>query len=243
MNAFNPQAIHELTTAQTWRWRYATAVTPEERWEVIREIYRHWMPEILARSAQHKRAVVYRNVVDWQFTPIEAMAWDTILSLGMPLYPQLPVDRFFLDFGNPYYQVGLELDGADFHLPWDNQERDRLLVRQGWHIFRIRGAESHVSRYPCDNPEEALAAGTQCDSADAVIAAIDRIYFRDDAQQWKWYRAALLVLESHRLAPFAIGPVPRTPMQEHDHEWQEPESLDDWREDERYPGQDEMDEE
>src|SRR5262245_32579412 len=209
MNAFNTKAIHELTTGQDWRWRYAEATTPEARWEVIRDIYRHWMPEILARSAQDKRAVVYRNFVDWQFTPIEALAWDTILSLGTPLYPQLPVDRFFLDFGNPYYKVGLELDGADFHNPWSDQERDRRLVQQGWHIFRIRGAESHVSRYPCENPEEALAEGELCDSADAIIAAIDRVYFRDHSKDWKWYREAIQVLDRHRLAPFAIEPLPR----------------------------------
>ena len=87
------KAMHYITTEPLWRIRYAAARTIEERWMLIREIYRDRMPEILARSAQHRRARISPYFVDWPFTPIETIAWQTIRYLGTPRYPQVPVDR------------------------------------------------------------------------------------------------------------------------------------------------------
>lgn len=80
-------------------------------------------------------------VGDWVliFTPIEQEAWYHIRRAGLPLWPQLPVAGFFLDFGNPVAKVALECDGAGFHDPKKDAARDRKLASLGWTIYRAPG--------------------------------------------------------------------------------------------------------
>src|ERR1043165_817359 len=159
--SLNVEKMHfYLTTHYLWQQAYAVASTPQERWTLLRTIYRYHMPEILAASARHLRGRIEPSFVEWDFTPIEEIAWQTIRSLGTPLYPQVPVDRFFLDFANPYYKIGLELDGAAFHDFDSDARRDNLLMQQGWRIFRIPGAETHArSALPQDWEDRPQAAG------------------------------------------------------------------------------------
>lgn len=80
-------------------------------------------------------------VGDWVmiFTPIEQEAWYHIRRAGLPLWPQLPVAGFFLDFGNPVAKVALKCDGAQFHDPKKDAARDRKLAGLGWTIYRAPG--------------------------------------------------------------------------------------------------------
>lgn len=78
---------------------------------------------------------------DWIsiFTPIESGAWHDIRAYGLPLWPQLPVGRFFVDFGNPVAKVALECDGRQWHDAKKDQRRDAELQAQGWTIYRAPG--------------------------------------------------------------------------------------------------------
>jgi len=80
-------------------------------------------------------------VGDWVliFTPIEQEAWYHIRRAGLPMWPQLPVAGFFLDFGNPIAKVALECDGAKFHDARKDAARDRKLSALGWTIYRVPG--------------------------------------------------------------------------------------------------------
>lgn len=81
------------------------------------------------------------ELADWLkvFTPIEYAAWCEIRGAGLPLWPQLPVGKFFVDFGNPEYKVALECDGKDYHDATKDAERDRILSGMGWKVFRAPG--------------------------------------------------------------------------------------------------------
>lgn len=78
---------------------------------------------------------------DWPsiFTPIEEGAWHDIRSYGLPLWPQLPVGRFFLDFANPVAKIALECDGRRWHDATKDQRRDAELQMQGWTVYRAPG--------------------------------------------------------------------------------------------------------
>lgn len=80
-------------------------------------------------------------VGDWVliFSPIEQEAWYHIRRAGLPMWPQLPVAGFFLDFGNPIAKVALECDGAKFHDARKDAARDRKLAALGWTIYRVPG--------------------------------------------------------------------------------------------------------
>lgn len=105
-------------------------------WAHIRERWAEVLPSILAG----KRPDPY--FMTWDFTPIEREAWCSIRHYGLPLYPQCPVGRFFLDFGDPRKKIGVELDGKDFHDGGRDTARDAELWEMGWRIFRISGSDA-----------------------------------------------------------------------------------------------------
>lgn len=81
------------------------------------------------------------TIADWAslFTPIEQAAWHDIRGAGLPMWPQLPVSRFYVDFGNPIVKVALECDGKKFHDPAIDAVRDKVLGAMGWTVYRAPG--------------------------------------------------------------------------------------------------------
>lgn len=80
-------------------------------------------------------------IADWPslFTPIEAALWVDIRCAGLAMWPQFPVGRYFVDFGNPVARVALECDGASFHDANKDAARDAELNTLGWTVLRIPG--------------------------------------------------------------------------------------------------------
>lgn len=77
-----------------------------------------------------------------QLTPIEQALWSDIRSEGAVLYPQFPVGRFFVDFGNPAARVAIECDGKEFHQDWrKDEQRQRAIEAAGWRVYRLTGAD------------------------------------------------------------------------------------------------------
>lgn len=111
-----------------------------QRWDFIRQIYREETPSIIEAAQHNGRCCPY--FVDWDFTPIEEYAWMDIRGLGLPLYPQVPVSRYFIDFADPHLKIGVELDGKRFHEAARDRRRDEDLWSLGWRIFRIPGFKS-----------------------------------------------------------------------------------------------------
>jgi very-short-patch-repair endonuclease len=77
-----------------------------------------------------------------RFTPIEQAIWQDIRSLDAVLYPQFPVGRRFVDFGNPVAKVAIECDGAAFHLDQKaDRQRQAEIESYGWTVYRFTGRE------------------------------------------------------------------------------------------------------
>lgn len=73
-----------------------------------------------------------------ELTPIERALWHDIRAEDLVLYPQYPVGRFFVDFGNPAAKVALECDGAAFHQDKDRDaSRQREIEALGWTVHRF----------------------------------------------------------------------------------------------------------
>jgi very-short-patch-repair endonuclease len=127
---------------------------------------------------------------DWSklFTEIEFQAWCAIREKGrIVLYPQYPVDNYFLDFGNPGLKIGLELDGKKFHDKEKDKYRDFVLKTLGWTIFRISGKEMYRTNYTSIEELDYQEMSEQdiyeklsywlLETGDGVIQAIKEIYF------------------------------------------------------------------
>lgn len=107
--------------------------------DAIREAWKRHEPAILAACKKGRTVDPYFH--QWQMTPIEEMAWNAIRGVGIPMYPQYPALRFFLDFADPRKRIALECDGKQWHDVERDRKRDRLLSEHGWTVYRVTGAD------------------------------------------------------------------------------------------------------
>lgn len=114
-------------------------------WNTIRAFYKRHEAEIFSEPANEWGMAAYT----WceipgmiTMTPIEEWLWSDIRDADIVMYPQYPVGRFFVDFGNPVAKVAIECDGHAFHLDKARDgERDAQMEALGWRIYRISGSD------------------------------------------------------------------------------------------------------
>lgn len=112
-----------------------------ERCNALLAYYRHAKGEIVAAGNGWG---IDPHEVRWGevFTPIEAAMWHELRRADLPFYPQLPVGKAFVDFGNPHHKIAIECDGKEFHLDrMKDRQRDAVLAARGWRVLRITGAD------------------------------------------------------------------------------------------------------
>lgn len=114
-----------------------------DHWRAVRAFYQANQAEIM-KSASEWGVDPY----EWEqharvrMTPIESALWGDIRLVGLVLYAQYPVGRFFVDFGNPVAKVAIECDGAAYHLDAaKDAARERELNEMGWKVYRISGRD------------------------------------------------------------------------------------------------------
>jgi very-short-patch-repair endonuclease len=119
--------------------------------EQIKVHYEERTPEIFKNSeiALCKWSDPYNKYISWRavFSPIESTTWEAIRIFGKaPMYPQYPVGKYFVDFGNPVVKVAIECDGKEYHTDKEKDfQRDKELFLLGWKVYRISGSD-------CCNP-------------------------------------------------------------------------------------------
>jgi len=107
---------------------YDDAKTMGEKWGHIRQVWQEHMPAVMAAPADRWVSPYF---VDWDFSRAGLRSSTHIA----PLYPQVPVFNWFVDFGNPRRRIGLEVDGKEWHSPEKDRNRDLQLWGQDWRIF------------------------------------------------------------------------------------------------------------
>lgn len=110
--------------------------------EAIKALYRSKDADIRSVAANRYGADPYcwSGVVD--LTPIEYAMWCDFRGLGIVMYPQYPVGRYFVDFGNPVAKVAIECDWAAYHTDKEaDKRRHRDIESQGWRVYRFTGRE------------------------------------------------------------------------------------------------------
>lgn len=138
----------------------------------IREWYEVRMPKILASTGWGIDKWTY----PWfsKMSPIEKIVWEECVTAGLVMYPEFPVGKCWVDFGNPRFKVAIECDGAAYHDQKLDQRRDAVLARRhGWSVYRIRG--SVISRRPCPPPECVCYDAIECTCARRLFAEGDSL--------------------------------------------------------------------
>ena len=112
------------------------------RFQAIRDYYHAADRDIRRAGADEWGVSVYE--ADWirLFSPIEYALWHDIRNWNAILYPQYPVGRYFVDFGNPIARVAIECDGAKWHQDGQRDAvRQRAIEDLGWSVYRISGGD------------------------------------------------------------------------------------------------------
>lgn len=117
--------------------------------------------------------------VDWTriFTPIESLVWAEIRHIGLPFFPQFPIGRFFADFADPKKRIAIECDGAAYHSPEKDRQRDAFLLSQGWTVYRISGSDCNRV---IDIPWDEIDAGKE------EIPSLVREWLYKTAEGFMW---------------------------------------------------------
>lgn len=159
-------------------------------YDKIIEHYDYLTPLITEKSKENVRRWVdpYTSSIDWMllFTPIEMATWNAIRCFGVvPLYPQYPVGRKFIDFGNPYLKIGIECDGKKWHEDVKADiKRDTHLNILGWTLFHVPGwncfrtmpdLDDYVEQ--TENDKESWLNEYYATTMDGVLKAIAIRYF------------------------------------------------------------------
>lgn len=185
----------------------------KNKFDYFRKVYDYWLPKIL----EYKGRGIDPYFVNWvdYMTPIELQAWYSIRAYGLPLYPQVPVLNYFIDFANPYYKIGIELDGKDYHNCERDAIRDNNLYTAGWRIFRITGSEMMSLNYKtqCEIDESGKYTESEKEretiywliqTGDGILAALGHVYFRKYNIPNNMMSVIYRTLDNHRLADFEL---------------------------------------
>jgi hypothetical protein len=110
---------------------------------------------IRSHYARHHQAIMEAGKNAWgidpyawdleagiELSPIERGMWHDIRCAGIVMYPQFPVERYFVDFANPVAKVAIECDGAAWHADKDKDMlRQKRIENLGWTVYRASGAD------------------------------------------------------------------------------------------------------
>ena len=100
----------------------------------IRDLYL----KLYNESIEKRKELLHFGVEDWHSTLYEVAlkVYNDIKSIGVFLYPIYPIGDYFVDFGNPFKKVGIEI------LYKERQRQERLdcieyFEKRGWTIYRL----------------------------------------------------------------------------------------------------------
>ena len=112
------------------------------QWKAAEYFYLTQTPLILAEKRNEWAMDPYAWTQYISLSPIEQRLWENIREANVVLYPQYPIDKFFVDFANPVAMVVIECDGEAFHLDAaKDARRDNRLRELGWTVYRINGKD------------------------------------------------------------------------------------------------------
>ena len=163
----------------------------KNRWAHIRDSYnkQHFKDIESAEGFDNFKHVIYPYTMflfefEDYLTPIEESAWQVIRGIGgIPLYPQVPALQYFIDFANPKFKVGIELDGKQHDLEADKIRDKKIYDKLGYRIIRITGKQSFdyslmpSREYMNDKDYEIAYREWALNTIEGIIYSVKSVYF------------------------------------------------------------------
>lgn len=167
-----------------------------ENFAEIRRAYKTQMPTLAEQWNQKDAGRMCPYFYDWKFTPIEDAVWQDIRGFGLPMFPQVPALKYFVDFGNPFSKISIECDGKDWHNFEKDRARDKKLEDDGWVVFRIPGSvckKSMIEPWELDKDDHEFNQKVYdwfTKTASGIVYAIKHKYFGGNSRWCVEHREA-----------------------------------------------------
>lgn len=116
------------------------------------EVYRNKMSQIASIKAteRHKdgdESFGWQSRKGLESSYPEKLAESVLVESGVKYEKELKVGKYFIDFAILDYNIALEIDGQQHNLPerkLSDVRKDKLLVKEGWEVIRIKYPEEHI---------------------------------------------------------------------------------------------------
>jgi len=142
--SFDPEVDWTLDIMEPdWQRKIESPENRSEHFRALRALY---------AAAEKADAIPVEYIVDWAkvFTPIEYQVWCDIRCAGLPMCPQYPIGKYFVDFADPVKRIAIECDGKQWHDEGKDSSRDYDLWENGWLVFRFPGSDC----MRCSRPDD-----------------------------------------------------------------------------------------
>lgn len=105
-------------------------VTPE--YTSIKDRYKNGYKDALNAG----RKQIQSFIEDWPavLNQIETKIYQEIKTAGVSLYPIYPVENVFINFGNPFFKIGIEILYKTNGLK-EKEEKLNILKKNGWTVY------------------------------------------------------------------------------------------------------------
>jgi hypothetical protein len=110
--------------------------------DLIKRLY----DESYAKAKISNRIQLFLFEINWEnsLNRIHLKIYHDIKTIGVWLYPYYPLGGFFLDFGNPFKKIGIEILYKD-HGKKNKEKRLAYFKRMGWQIYLIESINTYYS--------------------------------------------------------------------------------------------------
>lgn len=190
--SFGESFVQDLKTRGELQEDLANAKSYLVKLKSLRKYYESSMDSIMKSYDKSKFTWASSYPTDWSniLTDIEFQVWSIIRTKGrLVLYPQFPVDHYFVDFANPGLKIGLEIKKNSIDDPEKKQQRDDKIKSHGYTIYEVSGKEMYRTNFvtleeidfqnDTENKINEKLEYWLLETGDGVIQAIKEIHFSD----------------------------------------------------------------
>jgi very-short-patch-repair endonuclease len=91
---------------------------------------------------------VLTNAEDWYaiLNTVQLNLYNDIKLVGLLLYPYYPIGEYFIDFGNPFAKVGIEILYKNGGLE-NKQDRLNFFKENGWTVYTIDSKNTYETAF------------------------------------------------------------------------------------------------
>ena len=101
-----------------------------------------------SKALQTSSQKISTDVEDWYsvMNEVQFNVYNDIKYVGIFLYPLYPIGDYFIDFGNPFAKIGIEILYKDYGLS-AKQDRINFFEANDWKVYTIESKNTYLNAF------------------------------------------------------------------------------------------------